>query len=274
VLTYDPAVPGAFFEPDGDRFRATELTRGPWDPDAQHAGPPAGLIAREIERLAGPGGDEAPAARVGRITIEILRSVPIAALAVSARVVRPGRRVEFCEASLSDERGEVMRASAWRLRTNPVELPDDMPGTADAQPPGPEAGEAQDFFPTGENAGYHTAMEYRFVRGAFLEAGPATVWMRMRVPLVAGEEPTPLQRVMVAADSGNGVSAALDWRRFLFINVDLSVHLHREPVGEWVCLEALTLPESTGLGLSDTLLRDERDRIGRAAQTLLVDRRP
>jgi len=266
-------VPDAFFEPDGDRFRATELTRGPWDPDAQHAGPPSGLIAREIERLEGPGDDRAPAARVGRITIEVLRSVPIAPVAVSASVVKPGRRVELCEASLSDERGEVMRATAWRLRTNPVELPADGPVIEDSQPRGPEAGEPGDFFPTGEDTGYHTAMEYRFVRGGFLEAGPATVWMRMRVPLVAGEEPTPLQRVMVAADSGNGVSAALDWRRYLFINVDLSVHLHREPEGEWVCLDALTLPEPTGLGLSDTLLRDERGRIGRAAQTLLVDKR-
>ena len=106
-----------------------------------------------------------------------------------------------------------------------------------------------------------------------MEPGPATVWMRMRVPLVAGEEPSPLVRVMVAADSGNGVSAALDWREYVFINVDLTVHLHRHPAGEWVCLDALTLPEETGLGLADTLLSDGRGRIGRAAQTLLVDKR-
>jgi hypothetical protein len=116
-------------------------------------------------------------------------------------------------------------------------------------------------------------MDYRFVTGAFLDPGPATVWMRMRVPLVAGEEPTPLIRVMVVADSGNGVSAALDWREFLFINVDLTVHLHRYPAGEWACLDALTLPEASGVGLADTLLRDERGRIGRASQTLLVDKR-
>ena len=116
-------------------------------------------------------------------------------------------------------------------------------------------------------------MEYRFVSGAFLEPGPATVWMRMRHPLVAGERPSPLQRVLVAADSGNGVSAALDWRRFLFINVDLSVHLHRLPAGEWVCLDAITLPEPNGVGIADTALFDEHGPIGRAAQTLLVDSR-
>jgi hypothetical protein len=256
----------AFYEPDGKSYRASELTRGPWDPDAQHAGPPAGLIARELERLEGGG-------LVGRITFEILRSVPIATLAVDARVVKPGRRVELCEATLSDERGALIRATAWRLRTDPVELPPDIRGLEDDGPPGPEDAEEGDFFPTGQDVGYHTAMEYRFVRGAFMEAGPATVWMRMRVPLVTDEEPSPLVRVMVAGDSGNGVSAALDWREYLFINVDLTVHLHRYPAGEWVCLDSLTLPERSGVGLADTLLRDERGRIGRAAQTLLVDRR-
>ena len=116
-------------------------------------------------------------------------------------------------------------------------------------------------------------MEYRFVRGGFRELGPATVWMRMRQPLVEGEEPTPLQRVLAAADSGNGVSATLDSPRYLFINVDLSVHLHRLPAGEWVCLDAITAPEPTGIGLADTALHDERGPIGRALQTLLVRER-
>ena len=95
----------------------------------------------------------------------------------------------------------------------------------------------------------------------------------MRLPLVEGEEPTPLQRVLVAADSGNGVSATLDWSAYLFINVDLTVHLHRLPAGEWVCLDAVTTPEPTGIGLADTALHDERGPIGRALQTLLVRER-
>ena len=85
-------------------------------------------------------------------------------------------------------------------------------------------------------------MEWRSVEGGFLEPGPATVWMRMRQPLVAGEEPTPLQRTLVAADVGNGISAVLDWRRYVFINVDLTVHLERMPEGEWVCVDAVTRP--------------------------------
>jgi hypothetical protein len=182
-------------------------------------------------------------------------------------VSRPGRSVEMLDASLSGPDGEVMRARAWRLQAGDMTL--DRP--ADPPPPGPESGAPGEFFATGQDVGYHTAMEYRFVSGGFLEPGPAVVWMRMGVPLVEGEEPSPLQRVLIAADSGNGVSAALDWREHLFINTDLSVHLLRPPAGEWVCLDAVTHVD--GLGLSDTVLWDERGRIGRAAQTLLVRRR-
>jgi hypothetical protein len=270
-----PRVPESFYEPDGaDRFAATELTRGPWDPGAQHAGPPAALIAREIERLGGgrlAEGDGAPA-QVGRITYEILAAVPIGPVRVAAEVLRPGRRVEMVGATLSGEDGGVLiRAHGWRLRTSEVEFeaPPGIPGP----PPGPDQGKRAGFFDTGHELGYHSAMDVRFVRGAFLEPGPAEVWLRMNVPLVADEDPTPLQRVMVAADTGNGVSAPLDWRRYLFINVDLSVHLHRMPAGEWVGLDALTLPEPNGVGMTTSALRDERGSIGQAAQTLLVAER-
>jgi acyl-Coa thioesterase superfamily protein/acyl-CoA thioesterase superfamily protein len=256
-------VADAFYHPDGDGYVASELTRGPWDPDAQHAGPPSALLARAVERCGEPDG-----AQVGRITIEILRPVPIGRLRAEARVARPGRSVELLEATLEGEDGELMRASAWRLRTREVELSPEPP--ADPPPPGPDRGHDVPFFATGQDVGYHTAMDYRFVRGAFLDPGPALVWMRMRQPLVDGEEPTPLQRVLVVADSGNGVSAALDVGRYVFINTDLSVHLLRMPAGEWICLDARTYPEDNGVGLADTALYDERGRIGRAAQTLLV----
>jgi hypothetical protein len=261
-------VPEAFYEPDGDRFVATELTRGPWDPGAQHAGPPAALLGREIEHL-----PDAGEFQVGRVTCEILRSVPIAPVEVSARIVRPGRRVQLVEAELRDEAGEqLMRASAWRIRTAPVEIPPQAMAPAEPSP-GPERGSEVEFFPTGQELGYHTAMEVRFLEGGFVEPGPATVWLRMRQPLVAGEQPSPLQRVLVTADVGNGVSASLDYRRYLFINVDLTVHLERMPAGEWVCVDAVTLPQPNGLGTAESVLSDREGRIGRALQTLLVAQR-
>jgi Acyl-CoA thioesterase C-terminal domain/Acyl-CoA thioesterase N-terminal domain len=260
-------VPDAFYEPDGDRYLATELTRGPWDPGAQHAGPPSALLARQIELL-----PDSERFQVGRITFEILRPVPIAPLRVSSRILRPGRRVQLVEAELGDGEQVLMRATAWRLEISRLDLP---PGAVVEipAPAGPEQGGSVDFFPTDQEHGYHSAMEVRFIRGAFMELGPATVWLRMRAPLVAGEEPTPLQRVMVVADVGNGVSSALDYRRFLFINVELSVHLERMPAGEWICVDAITLPRPSGIGIAESVLSDREGRIGRAAQTLLVSER-
>jgi hypothetical protein len=244
----------------GDRLVPSELTRGPWDPGAQHAGPPSALLARALERCQPRDG-----ARLGRITIEILGPVPLAPLTSSARVVRPGRSVELLEASLTGPEGEVMRASAWRVAESDIQVDSDAP------PPGPEQGSERDFFPTGEEFGYHTAMDYSFLRGGFLEAGPAMVWMRMRGALVEGEETSPLQRLMVVADVGNGVSAVLDWRRYLFINTELTVHVLRPPVGEWVGVDAVT--HLDGVGLAESVLWDERGRVGRGAQTLLVRQR-
>jgi hypothetical protein len=259
-------MPEAFFHVNGpDRFVATELTRGPWDPGLQHAGPPAALLGRAVERH----GDRA-GLQVARVSVEILRPVPIAELTVATRLLRGGRSVELVEASLQAGDLEVMRATALRIRTAELELPAGLaPGP---RLPGPEAGRSAPFFPTGQEVGYHTAMEVRFVAGAFLELGPATVWMRMRHPLVPGEAPSPLCRVLVAADSGNGVSAALDYRRWRFVNPDLSVYLFRPPVGEWVALEAAT-SAAAGVGLADTALHDTHGPIGRAAQALFVDRR-
>lgn len=258
----------AFYERDGDRFRPTELTRGPWDPGAQHAGPPAALLGWAIEQL-----PEADEFQVGRVTFEILGPVPIAPVWVHMRVARPGRRVQMVEAELTDIDGEVlMLARGWRIRKAKLDLPGEAL-VASQPPPPPEDGDAAEFFPTEQEHGYHSAMEIRFVAGGFLEPGPATAWLRMRQPLVAGEEPTPLQRTLVAADVGNGISAALDFRRFLFINVDLTVHLERMPKGEWIGVDAATLPRPKGVGTAESTLFDGGGRIGRALQTLLISER-
>ncbi len=254
----------AFYEPDGDGYLATELTRGPWDPGAQHAGPPAALLGRELELL-----PEAEDFQLSRLTFEIMRSIPIGPVEVEARIVRPGRRVQMVEGELRVGGETLMMVRGWRLRTAPVDLPAD----AVAIPPGPtlptEPG-PQSFFPTGETVGYHTAMEVRFNSGGFTEIGPATAWLRMRHPLVTDEPPSPLQRVLIAADVGNGISAAVDFRKFVFVNVDLTVQLERLPEGEWVCVDAVTMPRPRGNATAESVLGDERGRIGRALQSLLV----
>jgi hypothetical protein len=247
-----------------DRFESTEYTRGPWDARSQHAGPPAALLGRAVELR--PGGR--PDMRIARLTFDIIRPVPVAVLTVTSRLVRSSRSVEVVEAELApDGAPAVMRVNALRIRTDSAVAPAIGPGAPES---GPEAATTQPFFPVSYEDGYHTAMEFRFVTGAFLARGPATSWARMRVPLVDGEAPSALTRVLAAADSGNGISNELDIREHLFINPDLTVHLYRYPEGEWVCLDARTSIDPAGIGIADTALSDRRGAIGRAAQSLFV----
>lgn len=253
----------AFYEPDGDdgRFRSMPETIGPWDPGFQHAGPPSALLARAFERLS-------PELCVRRVTVELLRPIPIAPLTVRAEVVRAGKRAQWLSGSLLLADGkEVARASGLAIRPSAVELPP-HPRLPDLLPP-PDASSPFVFPFFLSPVGYHTAMELRIARGEW-STGPCAAWLRQRVPLVEGESPSPLQRTAVAADAGNGVSVTLPIDRFTFINADLTVHLHREPAGEWIGLDATTIPEGDGTGLQHSLLLDERGVIGRSLQSLVV----
>lgn len=259
----------AFFEPDGDLYVGTAATGGPWDPQrSMHFGPPAALLARAAE--AEP--TDRPK-RLLRATFEILRPVPIGPVRVDSRVVRPGGRVDLVETVLTDRAGgELALCRAWRIRSAVIDVP--AGGIMPAAPSGPEHGEQRAFFAVDADTHYGTSVETRFLTGGFLEAGPAEVWMRMRIPLVAGEEPSPVTRVLVVADSGNGVSAIADPTEVVFVNTDLTVHLHRHPVGEWICLQAETVVDAQGSGLATSRLSDTAGGIGTSLQTLFVHPRP
>jgi hypothetical protein len=256
-------LPDAVFHRDGERFVPTELARGPWDPNAQHGGPAAALLARVIEQH-----EVGPPAHVVRMTIELLRPVPMQPIEVRARTVRPGKKVQLVEASVLSGETEVVRATALRIRQADVEFADPPD---DRLTPGP--GALRERF---ENLGplnFGFAMEMSGARGAIGIPGPAAVWFRLAVPIVAGEETTPLMRVAAAADFGNGISGAASWDQYLFINPDLTIYVHRLPVGEWIGLDAVTWPTHEGVGVADAALYDERGRIGRSMQALLLDRR-
>jgi hypothetical protein len=253
----------SFYEPLGDgRFASTPHTRGPWDPQFQHAGPPAALLGRALERCE-PRADFV----LARTTFEILRPVPVAEVEVAARVVRPGRSVELLEGELTAEGRPVVTVRAWRvLRAGAPNVGDEpplLPRPAEADPPPPGMHEF----------GYGQAVELRFAAGGWSQPGPATVWTRLRVPIVPDEEPTGLQRVLAVADSGNGVSAALSWDEWLFINPELTVHFLREPRGEWICLDAATTIAESGAGLARSTLSDDDGVVAAGAQSLLVSRR-
>ena len=258
----------SFFVPlsdDGARWRATAHTTGPWDARFQHAGPPSALLGRALERC-----EPREDTMVARVTVELLGPVPVGELALRVRMARPGRSVELVEAALSAGGRDVARASAWRvLRTSADPVPDRRPA------PAPLPAQA-DPLPRGHwIGGYLDAVEWRVVSGAgFLEPGPAAAWTRLRHPLVADEQPSPLQRVLAVADSGNGLSSELDLAHWHFINPELTVHVHREAVGEWVCLDAATTISPGGTGLATSVLSDREGPVGVGAQSLLVAPRP
>jgi hypothetical protein len=264
-----PAVSDAIYLPEGQsRFLPTELARGPWDPEAQHGGAPAALIARAVEQT-----ESAVPMDVVRLTYEFLRPVPLTPLDLSTRVLRPGRRVQLIEATLRAEDQEVARATALRIRSDAVPAP-----TADRVPPphgGPATSEPihMPAFERGPTMFARDGMEVRFAKGAFADVGPAFAWFRLQAPLVAGEDPSPLQRLAAAGDFGNGIATAVSWATHVFINPDLTLYVERLPEGEWVGLDAVTRVGDAGIGVSDSALYDERGRVGRAQQGLYVAER-
>jgi len=262
--------PASLFEPvEGEGWQPTAYSRGPWAPDSLHGGPVAALLAREAESAGGAEVDWQPA----RLSVELLRPVPLAPLAVGATVTRPGRKVQLVDAAVRSVGGDVL-ATARLLRIRRTPEPDGAPVTTAGQVPprGPE-GLPRATPRIGELAFHSHGVEHRFAAGMIGVPGPATDWIRLRVPLVPGEDPSPLQRVAAAADFGNGISGVADFGELLFINPDLTIHLHRLPAGEWVCLDAVTWMEDRGVALAESRLWDERGPLGRSLQSLLTEAR-
>jgi hypothetical protein len=253
----------ALYEVDGDRFVATDYTRGPWSREHQHAGPPAALLARAVEKAAGIEGGMAV-----RLAFDILRPVPVAPLTVAVRTLRPGRNVEQLEATLSSEEHEVMRARVWRMARR----------EAAARPPAgesPEAiatGERARFFAAGQVA-YYDALDWRFAHGGWNDLGPAMAWTRPQVDLIAGEPITPLEHLLVMGDAASGISNALDQREWMFPNVDFSVLLERLPQGEWIAMDAVTHLGGDGPASCVATYSDQFGRVGTSTQALIITAR-
>jgi Acyl-CoA thioesterase C-terminal domain/Acyl-CoA thioesterase N-terminal domain len=266
-------VDDAVFELDGELLVPTELARGPWDPGFLHGGPVAAALLRAVQREAASA--ELPG-RLVRFHLELPRPVPCRPMRATASVARAGHRSQELDASLfvdgvdgldGEIDGEpVCRATAL-LVASPPELVDDRPYPDDRLPPvdGVPPDETE---PAWRN--YVEACEFRTVHGAFRTPGPCTCWMRLVVPMFAGEPTTPEVSVVSLADYGNGISQVLAFDEAVFVNPEITVYLHRPPVSEWIGLEAVTWMDSGGTALSDTALYDERGRIGRGLQALVV----
>lgn len=259
--------PEAFYEPAGDGcYRPTAATESPWDAESQHGGPPAALLATCIERAGGGAG-----LRLTRVTVEFLRAVPRRECVVETRIVRPGRRVAMTDASMSFDGEPAVLARAWHVAvqdepTRPMAAA--LTDTPELPPP-----VEGDPFPLLSAWGYGKAIEWRFTGGGFGVPGPAAVWTRIRVPLVAGEELEPYQRALIVADSANGISSELSFDGWWFIPPGVTVNLVRHPDTEWVYLSAKTHLGADGTGLTLGELADASGLVGTVSQPLLVARR-
>ncbi len=266
---------------DHDRFQPTDFARGPWDPRAMHGGAPSALLAGVLEAALADPNDPLPM-HPSRLTIDLERPVGIVPLTVHARVVRGGKKVRIAEAEVFDDGGtRLARATLLGVRTTPqpLDLSDAVITAVGTPPPARPIGDGglagSPFAGVTDGPLFHShAVEHCFVRGEFGGLGPGTDWIRFVVPVVGGEVTTPLQRVAGACDFGNGISAALP-PGWIFINPDLTITLQRLPVGEWVCLDSVTLFGTNGYGSAESELWDEDGhRLGRSIQNLLIEPPP
>lgn len=260
-------TPAGLFERDGDWFRATEFARGPWDPNALHGGPVAALLA---EAIAAHEAATLPSF-MSRLTLELLRPVPLARLRVETTTLRPGRKVAWIDAELRNE-DEAVVAVARALRTHRLDPPLPVGDHADpavARPAHPDA-IRPDKIGLDDQIGFWSANDFRLAAGDWLEPGPGAAWFRLRVPVIADEPTSPMARVAAAADFGSGVGNPLRHSSSSSINAELTVHLHRNPRDEWIGVESMAWAHGEGSGLCESRLFDTDGPIGRSSQALLV----
>lgn len=252
----------ALYEYDDGFYLPGPLTAGPWSPDAQHGGAVSALLAGAVE-------SDDPAMPVVRLTVELVRPVPLTPLRVTTEIVRPGRNVQLVDAYLWSGETEVARARGLRIRRTPMDVPVDRSGPP---APPPDAEEVAGP-PKVVRTAFAEAVDMHFVKGSWDELGPVTLWTRLRVPVVEGRTASPLQRTAAAADFGNGISRVLDFETHVFINPDLTVALARVPGGEWILLDAVSRLSGDGFGQAESQIFDATGPVGRSIQSLLVTAR-
>jgi acyl-coenzyme A thioesterase PaaI-like protein len=257
----DATTIDAFYQLDGAIAVPSVHTRGPWDPNAQHGGAPTALIAWTADNL--------PAAapmRLARLTVDLFRPVPIAPIEIRTEILREGRNIQVAGVSLVSNGKECVRASALRIRDAQLEIPPESAPPALRWPKPDDCPAIGDF----GRDGLARTLEIRLASEAFHAPGGSAVWFRLTRPFISGADTTPLMRACVAADFCNGMSGALDFMKWTFINADLSVHFARPPAGEWMLLEARGWIGSDGRGVAFGDLADETGVFGRATQSLVI----
>ena len=264
-MNFPPRSLDAIYRVEGDRAITSPNAAGPWDAGMQHGSAPAALAVWAAEAIPTP----EPMA-IARVTIDLMRPVPLAPLTLHTKVLRQGRKIQLCAVNLMADAVVVVGATVLKVRTQALELPSEvedlpveLPGP-DQSPPDPATFSSSPFV---------TGISLRAARGRFGVPGPGAIWYRVDRPLVEGSEVSQAMRAVVAADFRNGTAAALDFRQWTFINADLTVSFARQPQGEWILLDAESWIGPDGAGLAMARLADSSGYFGRAVQSLVVERR-
>jgi hypothetical protein len=260
--------PGAYFVRTSERtYRATEHTGGGWDPNEQHISPLNGLAVHAIERARAEPDQPGQRRVISRITFDILGTVPIDVVAVDVAVTRPGRTVELVEAVIRHGERDVLHARAWRLASF-----DTAAVAGGAAPPMPSYAETPRW-PMAQvwPGGFVASLD---IRREALAEGRSRAWLSSPLQLVEGEECSPTASFVSLIDIANGIAARQPPERWLYPNVDLTIHFVREPARGPVGLDTTVTFGPTGQGLTSTVLHDARGHVGQAAQSLTVRPRP
>ena len=253
------------FRVDGNDVVTSPHAAGPWDPSMQHGSPPAALAVWAAEKIPTP----APM-RIARVTVDLLRPVPVAPLTIESEVLREGRKIQLCGVSLLAKGVVVVSATVLKIKVQTNELPTEAV-IHPVELPGPDQCSVDDG--AFSSSPFTTGCSLRAARGKFGVPGPGAIWYRADRPIVAGAAISQAMRAMIAADFSNGTSAVLDFRQWTFLNADLTVNFAREPVGDWILIDAESWVGPDGAGLAMARLADTRGYFGRAVQSLVIEKR-
>jgi hypothetical protein len=250
---------------EGPRVITGPMAGGPWDKTMQHGSAPSALIVAVAEAV-----PTAAPMRIARLTVDLMRPVPVAPLEIKTEVLREGRKIQLCNVDLIANGNLVVRGTVLKIRRASYDL-----GGAEAHEPVllPKASEGHIAQGKITDNPFMACLSMSVVKGGFNKPGPGAAWFRITRPIIADRENSAAMRGVVAADFCNGLSSVLDFREWTFLNGDLQVTLARDPVGEWVLLDAETWIGPDGSGIACGKLGDERGYFGRAAQSILIEPR-
>ena len=256
---------GAIYRVDGKHVVTSPDAAGPWDPRMQHGSAPAALVVWAAEAI-----PTREPMQIARVTIDLMRPVPVAPLRLETEVLREGRKIQLCAVRLRAGDVVVAGATILKVKTRALPLPSEV-GDQPVELPGPD--EAREEQPDFSSSPFVSGISMRAARGRFGVPGSGAIWYRVDRPLVEGSPVSQAMRAVVAADFCNGTSAVLDFREWTFINADLTVSFARPPTGEWILLDAESWIGPDGTGLAMARLADIRGYFGRAVQSLVIERR-